>query len=76
MAPMFQDEGSSSATSSHLQCFSMISLSPSLGSPYPWLKELKSEDRGLYLILLLLTCANHVAIGSLENANVALEQIS
>ncbi|RXI03181.1 hypothetical protein DVH24_003833 [Malus domestica] len=73
---MFQDEGSSSATSSHLQCFSMISLSPSLGSPYPWLKELKSEDRGLYLILLLLTCANHVATGSLENANVALEQIS
>ncbi|KAM1149654.1 hypothetical protein ACFX2B_029914 [Malus domestica] len=76
MAPMFQDEGSSSATSSHLQCFSMISLSPSLGSPYPWLKELKSEDRGLYLIHLLLTCANHVATGSLENANVALEQIS
>ncbi|TQE01623.1 hypothetical protein C1H46_012762 [Malus baccata] len=76
MAPMFQDEGSSSATSSPLQCFSMISLSPSLGSPYPWLKELKSEDRGLYLIHLLLTCANHVATGSLENANVALEQIS
>ncbi|CAN6560386.1 unnamed protein product [Malus baccata var. baccata] len=76
MAPMFQDEGSSSATSSHLQCFSMISLSPSLGSPCPWLKELKSEDRGLYLIHLLLTCANHVATGSLENANVALEQIS
>ncbi|CAN6695035.1 unnamed protein product [Malus baccata var. baccata] len=73
---MFQDEGSSSATSSHLQCFSMISLSPSSGSPCPWLKELKSEDRGLYLIHLLLTCANHVATGSLENANVALEQIS
>ncbi|CAB4308800.1 unnamed protein product [Prunus armeniaca] len=73
---MFQDEGSSSATSSPLQFFSMMSLSPSLGSPYPWLKELKSEERGLYLIHLLLTCANHVATGSLENANVALEQIS
>lgn len=74
---MFQDEGSSSVTSSSpLQFFSMMSLSPSLGSPYPWLRELKSEERGLYLIHLLLTCANHVAAGSLENANIALEQIS
>ncbi|KAL4387571.1 hypothetical protein GQ457_09G027020 [Hibiscus cannabinus] len=31
---------------------------------------------GLYLIHLLLTCANHVANGSLENANIALERIS
>jgi len=54
----------------------MMSLPPSVGSPYPWLKELKSEERGLYLIHLLLTCANHVAAGSLENANIALEQIS
>ncbi|KAK8543382.1 hypothetical protein V6N13_136105 [Hibiscus sabdariffa] len=54
----------------------MMSLSPNLGSPYPWLRELKSEERGLYLIHLLLTCANHVANGSLENANIALEQIS
>ncbi|KAM1227819.1 hypothetical protein ACFX2I_007041 [Malus domestica] len=76
MTPMFQDEGSSSAPSSPLQFFSTMSLSPSLGSPYPWLKELKSEERGLYLIQLLLTCANHVATGSLENANAALEQIS
>jgi hypothetical protein len=73
---MFQDEGSSSVTSSPLQLFSMMSLPPSVGSPYPWLKELKSEERGLYLIHLLLTCANHVAAGSLENANIALEQIS
>ncbi|WRX31812.1 Transcription factor GRAS - like 10, partial [Theobroma cacao] len=72
---MFQDE-SSSVTSSPLQVFSMMSLSPNLGSPYPWLRELKSEERGLYLIHLLLTCANHVATGSLENANIALEQIS
>lgn len=73
---MFQDEGSSSVTSSPLQLFSMMSLSPNLGSPYPFVRELKSEERGLYLIHLLLTCANHVAAGSLENANTALEQIS
>ncbi|CAL5187439.1 unnamed protein product [Lathyrus oleraceus] len=58
----------------------MMSLSPGIGgigSPYPWLsRELKSEERGLYLIHLLLTCANHVASGSLENANTTLEQIS
>ncbi|KAJ4978356.1 hypothetical protein NE237_009136 [Protea cynaroides] len=73
---MAQDEGSSSVTSSPLQFFSLVSLSPNLGSPYPWLRELKSEERGLYLIHLLLSCANHVASGSLENANIALEQIS
>uniref|UniRef100_A0A2P2LR29 Scarecrow-like protein 3 n=1 Tax=Rhizophora mucronata TaxID=61149 RepID=A0A2P2LR29_RHIMU len=73
---MFQDDGSSSVTSSPLQFFSMMSLSPGVGSPYPWLKELKSEERGLYLIHLLLTCANHVATNSLENAEIALGQIS
>ncbi|KAJ4845974.1 Scarecrow-like protein 3 [Turnera subulata] len=73
---MYQDDGSSSVTSSPLQFFSMMSLSPSMGSPYPWLRELKSEERGLYLIHLLLTCANHVAAGSLENAEIALGQIS
>lgn len=73
---MFQDEGTSSITSSPLQFFTMMSLSPKLGSPYPWLRELKSEERGLYLIHLLLTCANHVAVGSLDSANLALDQIS
>ncbi|KAG8663146.1 scarecrow-like protein 3 [Manihot esculenta] len=53
-----------------------MSLSPGMGSPYPMLRELKSEERGLYLIHLLLTCANHVASGDLENAEVALGQIS
>ncbi|GAA0139758.1 hypothetical protein LIER_35128 [Lithospermum erythrorhizon] len=71
-----QDDGSSSVTSSPLQMFPMMSASPGLGSPNPWLEELKSEERGLYLIHLLLTCANHVATGSLENANIALDQIS
>ncbi|KAL4339895.1 hypothetical protein GQ457_08G001840 [Hibiscus cannabinus] len=70
MVSMSQDE------SSPLRVFSMMSLSPNLGSPYPWLSELKSEERGLCLIHLLLTCANHVANGSIESANVALEQIS
>ncbi|CAN0922494.1 Scarecrow-like protein 3, partial [Linum grandiflorum] len=74
---MFQDDGSSSATSSPLQFFSMMPISPNVGSPYPsWLRELKSEERGLYLIHLLLTCANHVASGSLENAEIGLAQIS
>lgn len=73
---MFREDGSSSVTSSPLQAFPMASLSPGLGSPYPWLRELKSEDRGLYLIHLLLACANQVANGNLENANVTLDQIS
>ncbi|KAL6516328.1 Scarecrow-like protein 3 [Orobanche gracilis] len=74
---MFQEDGSSSSvTSSHLQMFPMISLSPGLMSPYPWLKDLKPEERGLYLIHLLITCANHVDSGSLENANIVLDQMS
>ncbi|KAL5543671.1 hypothetical protein UlMin_007455 [Ulmus minor] len=73
---MVNDEGSSSVTSSPLQFFPWMPPSPGLGSPYPLLRELKSEERGLYLIQLLLACANHVAAGSLENANIGLEQIS
>ncbi|XP_047317821.1 scarecrow-like protein 3 [Impatiens glandulifera] len=77
MATMFQDDGSSSVTSSSLQGHTMISsASPNPSSPYPWLKELKSEERGLYLIHLLLACANHVASSSFENANIILDQIS
>ncbi|KAK7264070.1 hypothetical protein RJT34_31673 [Clitoria ternatea] len=73
---MLQAEGSSSVTCSPLQFFSMMSLSHSLGSPHLLLREMKSEERGLYLIHLLITCANHVASGTLENANATLEQIS
>lgn len=76
MEGMGQEEGSSSVTSSPLQFFSMMSLSPGIGSPYPWLRELKSEDRGLCLIHLLVACANHVAANNIENANIGLEQIS
>ncbi|XP_044488180.1 scarecrow-like protein 3 [Mangifera indica] len=71
MAGMVQEEGSSP-----LQFFSRMSLSPGFGSPYPWLRELKSEERGLCLIHLLVACANHVAAGSVENANIGLEHIS
>ncbi|KAG2292029.1 hypothetical protein Bca52824_038698 [Brassica carinata] len=83
MVVMFQeDNGTSSVASSPLQVFSTMSLtrptllpSPS-SSPFHSLKDLKPEERGLYLIHLLLTCANHVASGSLQNANAALEQLS
>lgn len=73
---MFQDDGSSSVTSTPVQTFPSMSISPLTGSPYPWLKELKSEERGLCLIHLLLTCAKHVASGNFEHANIALDQIS
>ncbi|WOK99081.1 hypothetical protein Cni_G07793 [Canna indica] len=70
-----QDDGSSSVTSSPLKTFSLMSLSPP--APYsPWLRELKSDERGLCLIHLLLNCANHVAAGSLDRANAFLEQIA
>uniref|UniRef100_A0A166HZH3 Purple acid phosphatase n=1 Tax=Daucus carota subsp. sativus TaxID=79200 RepID=A0A166HZH3_DAUCS len=75
MAGMVLEDGSPSV-SSPLQFFSLMSLSPGIGSPYPWLREMKSEERGLYLIHLLVTTANHVAAGSIENANMGLEQIS
>ncbi|KAK9128892.1 hypothetical protein Syun_017689 [Stephania yunnanensis] len=74
MESMVQEEGPSSVTSSPLQFFSLMSLSPGLNSP--WIREMKSEERGLYLIQLLISCATHVASGSLENANIGLEQIS
>ncbi|OAY36191.1 scarecrow-like protein 3 [Manihot esculenta] len=62
--------------SSPLQFFPWMSISPGCGSPYPWPRELKSEERGLCLIHLLNACANHVAAGNVENANICLEQIS
>ncbi|KNA22600.1 hypothetical protein SOVF_030920 [Spinacia oleracea] len=74
MGPMLQDDGSSVTSSSPLEFFSR--MSPNIGSSNPWLRELKPEERGLYLIHLLLACANHVSNGSLDNANLALEQIS
>lgn len=76
MAGMVHDEGSSPVTPSPLQMFSLMSLSPGIGSPYPLLREVNPEDRGLWLIRYLTGCANHVAAGSVENANLCLEQIA
>ncbi|KAK7406039.1 hypothetical protein VNO78_07655 [Psophocarpus tetragonolobus] len=77
MESMFQEEGSSSVTSSPLEFFSMMSLSPGSGSSsHTWHRTLISEERGLYLIHLLLSCANCVAMGNLEGANIRLGQIS
>lgn len=76
MTGMAKEEGSSSVSSSPLHLFSLMSLSPGIGSPYTWLREMESEERGLYLIQLLVACANHVAAGSFEKANIGLEQIN
>ena len=75
---MIKDEGSSSAASSLLQLLPQLPLSPGLGlgSPVPWLREPRSEERGLYLIKLLVSCVNHIANRDLENANIVLEQIT
>ncbi|XP_052193259.1 scarecrow-like protein 3 [Diospyros lotus] len=73
---MGQEDGSSSVSSSPLQLFSLMSLSPGLGSPYPWHPGMKSEERGLCLIKLLVNCANHIAAGCFDKANATLEQIS
>ncbi|XP_022873042.1 scarecrow-like protein 3 isoform X2 [Olea europaea var. sylvestris] len=56
--------------------FPMMSLSPGFMPPHSWLKELKPEERGQYLIHLLVTCANHVVTGNLEKAIIALDQLS
>ncbi|KAG9156486.1 hypothetical protein Leryth_026666 [Lithospermum erythrorhizon] len=73
---MGQEAGSSSV-SSPLQMFSMMSLSPGIGSsPYAWFKDISPEERGLRLINLFLNCVNHVAAGSIGNANIGLEHLS
>ncbi|GFP84256.1 scarecrow-like protein 3 [Phtheirospermum japonicum] len=37
---------------------------------------MRSEERGLCLIHLLAACANHVASGNIDNANIGLDYIS
>ncbi|XP_072983531.1 scarecrow-like protein 3 isoform X2 [Typha latifolia] len=69
---MARDEASSSTTSSSsspLQSFSKMPLSP-------WVQSLSSDERGLYLIHLLVNCANHVAAGNLDAADAFLDHIS
>lgn len=92
MPGMIQPDGSpvslsQSSLSSPLQSFSSLSLSPlpgsaispqdsSVSSQHPWLQELKSEDRGLWVIQLLLRCATAVACGQMDYTNQCLEQLS
>ncbi|OEL26236.1 Scarecrow-like protein 3 [Dichanthelium oligosanthes] len=76
---MVQDEGSSSSvTSSPLHNFSNMPLHPAAAAPTPpWmLRELRSDERGLCLIHLLLNCAAAAAAGRLDAANAALEHIA
>ncbi|GER43595.1 GRAS family transcription factor [Striga asiatica] len=63
---MVPEEGSSSSTP--------FSSEKSPKCPQP--TEMKSEERGLCLVHLLIACANHVASNNLENANVSLDYIS
>ncbi|KQK11541.1 hypothetical protein BRADI_2g60750v3 [Brachypodium distachyon] len=78
-------EGSSSSvTSSPLQNFSAMPLHPGTAAAHtpaaaapPWmLRELRSDERGLCLIHLLLNCAAAAAAGRLDAANAALEHIA
>jgi hypothetical protein len=77
---------SSSLSASTQSFWSRSNLSPhhstlsSVNGPLPtqhlWLQELRSEERGLYLIQLLLACANAVASNNMEYTNVFLEQLT
>lgn len=49
---------------------------PSPAAQLTWLQELRSEERGLYLIHLLLACANAVASHNMEYTNIFLEQLA
>ncbi|KAL3526624.1 hypothetical protein ACH5RR_011280 [Cinchona calisaya] len=46
-----------------------------LGPSSP-IQDLKPEERGIKLIQLLLTCANHASSGNLHHADACLQQIS
>nr|CAB3475420.1 unnamed protein product [Digitaria exilis] len=73
------DGSSSSVTSSPLHNFSAMPLHPdAAASPTPpWLvRELRSDERGLCLIHLLLNCAAAAGAGRLDAANAALEHIA
>ncbi|CAK9175788.1 unnamed protein product [Ilex paraguariensis] len=53
-----------------------VSLSLTLPSPSTLIEALKPEERGIQLIQLLLTCANHASSGNLHRADACLQQIS
>ncbi|KAI5063658.1 hypothetical protein GOP47_0022205 [Adiantum capillus-veneris] len=65
----------------HLQMMAMggthlaSPFSPS-NFPLSWVQELKSEERGLLIIQLLLKCASSVAANQIDYTNHLLEQLS
>eukprot|EP00249_Psilotum_nudum_P020122 c27574_g1_i1 orf=939-2711(+) len=77
---------SQSSLSPPLGSFSSLSLSSlsnvvspqhsQLSPQQALLQDIKSEDRGLWLIQLLLRCANSVVCGNMEHTNLCLEQLS
>ncbi|KAJ3676236.1 hypothetical protein LUZ60_003648 [Juncus effusus] len=83
-----EENGSSTSTtsSSPLQSFSQMPLSPPPSSgtvappppllPSHYLNNLRSDERGLYLIHFLLNCANHVSTGRLDHVSTFLQHIS
>eukprot|EP00250_Pteridium_aquilinum_P003394 c13707_g1_i1 orf=102-1667(+) len=55
----------------------VASISPSLQQPYSnWVQELRSEERGLLIIQLLLKGAGSVAGNQIDYTNYYLEQLS
>ncbi|KAJ7191090.1 hypothetical protein O6H91_Y524900 [Diphasiastrum complanatum] len=50
--------------------------SPSASALGRWSHQLRSEERGLWLIHLLFSCANAVASNNMEYTNLFLEQLS
>ncbi|GFZ19026.1 hypothetical protein Acr_27g0009450 [Actinidia rufa] len=53
-----------------------VTLSLTLSTSPNALEALKPEERGIKLIQLLLTCANHTSSGNLHRADACLRQIS
>ncbi|KAG6720797.1 hypothetical protein I3842_03G078800 [Carya illinoinensis] len=65
---------STSPNSSKLDVNLFLTLPVSSAGPGPF-EALKLEERGIHLIQLLLTCANHTSSGNLHHANACLCQI-
>ncbi|KAF5480142.1 hypothetical protein F2P56_000909 [Juglans regia] len=66
---------SSTSPSSKLDVNLSLTLPASSAGPGP-VEALKPEERGIHLIQLLLTCANHTSSGNLHHADACLRQIS
>ncbi|XP_054817061.1 GRAS family protein TF80-like [Prosopis cineraria] len=55
---------------------SFLSVSPSIDSPRQDLKDMNVEERALYLVHLLKTCARHTEDGQFKKASAGLECIA